>query len=529
LGEGSPEREKAIATYRELAELLSYTRIETWGIQGALSALHRLQRHGLLNSAVAPETLARYRAKLDWRTFVNAEDLTLIGLPTNYYGVAIGISAYREKLGWDEPGMSGVFMEKLLAHVDRFSGQFGFMDDSKGEGKYDLYSVNAPFEVYGKLVAAGLPVPDRVLEMVRRSLDIYLQLSNTKGHGFSYGRSIGVYGDFIGALAVAAANGLLSDEEMAIAYAYNVASAEKMVRFWIDPETRSLNLWDKGRRTDGYRNKQRILEVNLGVALSLATALEQWSLAGFGESPPAEDIDARLDALPRTRYFPFEQGEYERGLAIVRDGAHVFSLPIVNGATNAYSAPPYLPIPNEHQVLETVPHNVGYPHLVPRLTFADGSEVMPIAYAKRIAPDGAPSADGEWTLVYEQDAGCLLGDVPPRAYAGLRSRSTYRFRPGVWERTDVFESAADTPVEAARIEFATFSEAPVVDGCKVRFGAGPILEIEAVGYDRCETRTVENEREYHTSHGPSKTHVTWTVAPGKAAKRLELGWRLTYR
>ena len=53
--------------------------------------------------------------------------------------------------------------------------------------------------------------------------------------------------------------GLLTEDELEIAYGYSVKVMEHLVDFWYDKDMESINMWEHGRKTDNYRNKYRIL------------------------------------------------------------------------------------------------------------------------------------------------------------------------------------------------------------------------------------------------------------------------------
>ena len=86
-----------------------------------------------------PATLAKLRAKLDWRRFVRP-DLTLIDLPNNYYGVAFSIARLRYLLGWEDAAASEQLLARTLDHYRNYSGDYGFADETEGKGRFDRYS-----------------------------------------------------------------------------------------------------------------------------------------------------------------------------------------------------------------------------------------------------------------------------------------------------------------------------------------------------------------------------------------------------
>ena len=179
--------ERACITLGQLKSIIEFTsclEMKTWGILLYISALQQLDKNGLLEKVVDENRLESLKASLDWRHFVNLEDLSLINLPTNYYGVATEIAGLRELLGWDREAWSEKLKQKLMGHIETYSGQDGFMDETDGEGRFDSYSINAPVHICGLYLKAGLTVPEKYKQMLRTSCGILLSLANTKGNGF---------------------------------------------------------------------------------------------------------------------------------------------------------------------------------------------------------------------------------------------------------------------------------------------------------------------------------------------------------
>ena len=115
----------------DVIRMVSDMPMETWGILNGISGLYRLKKAGLLKKVVDAETLEKLRISMDWRTFVDVENhYALIHKPTNYYGVAFGIARHRELLGWEEEGHSKVLLDRLMEHIDQYSGEFSFMDET---------------------------------------------------------------------------------------------------------------------------------------------------------------------------------------------------------------------------------------------------------------------------------------------------------------------------------------------------------------------------------------------------------------
>jgi hypothetical protein len=528
----SPDFARRVVMTREIVDFVSrQPGYSTWNHLYAIRGLHRLQRAGLLDDVAPDSILARLRTQLDWRGFVEPATLRLIDLPTNYYGVAFGIARYRELLGWDAPGESGRILDKLLEHVREYSAE-GYMDETPGDGRFDRYTMLIPAELAILLVSTDTPVPPVIRDMLRRSSEIALNLANPRGDGFPYGRSIGLYGDLapVQVLSIAARLGVLTREEAAAAYAYNTRMAQKYADFWIDPGMRSVNMWDRGRRTDEYRNKGRILGENLSTAMQIVEAEEDWEAAGYTGAPDAAALDAYLAGLPRYRLYRFASGAYDRALLVVRDGGEVIALPLINGARGYHESTPYLPAPAAVGSMETPP-NTQLPHLVPRWTLADGDGRMPLVYLRGIETE----ARGDTlTLRLRQDALARLGEAAPRADSTITVATTFVFRPGSIERRDVFRAASRVDARAVEMDFVTASWRGVAREGRVDFAEGPVASIEAWGLGAPAIASLAADAADAADalggpNGPLRTHLRWRRADPVLADSAVVGWRMTLR
>jgi hypothetical protein len=524
----SLEGQNLLFQLKEIIDFTSKMPMETWGMLNGLVGLYRLKLKGVFEQVVKGETLDRLKKTMDWRNFVDINNgFELINKPTNYYGVAFGVARYRELLGWETEEFSSILLKKLMKHIDDYSGEFRFMDETPGGGRFDRYSVLIPGEIASLLTATDVAVPEKLVKMLRKSADIYITLANDKGNGFTYGRSIGAYGDTasLEILSIAAYLDILTEEEKEIAYFYNINTIKKLTSFWIDKEMKSINMWERGRRTDGYRNKNRILGENLSLCMQVVNSFEHWSKVGFEEKCLQHNCEERLEKLnPYTLYW-FAKGEYDRAMAVIRDKNHVFSLPLISGAEGYYKKTPYLPIPNESRVLETAADTI-HPNLIPKIILNDDTEIMPIAYIKNI---WSKEIEGKCYLTYWQDELCNISGNLPEKYEGIIYRGAYCFRSGQVSKEDTFYFSEGTEVKEFYMEFATFSEEPNIEDNKITFGKGSISSIEVNGFEEVLVEKLDNNEFYNTPHGALKYRIQWRKKRVASGNQTAFKWIINYR
>jgi hypothetical protein len=343
-----PRLQERLRQFREITDMTAGMDNHTWGIYYYLEALYQLKQAGLLEQAISPATLARLKTTLDWHTFVTPQ-WELIKLPTNYYGVAFSVARLRMLLGWEDESASKVLLDKMMTHYATYSGKFGFSDETPGEGRFDRYSVLLVAEICERFIETGMEVTPELKALLRKSADIVLNFANTAGEGFTWGRSLGPYGETaaLEILSVSAYLGILTPEEKQYAYAYANRIVAKYMDFWTNPAMHSVDMWNEGRRTDTYRAKHRILGENFSLSHQLIFTTDFWN-AGGHEGCQAEGRTCRPGSTRRARAFSttwFARGEYDRALAIYRDKGHVFSLAMINGGDSQYDNSPYYPLP----------------------------------------------------------------------------------------------------------------------------------------------------------------------------------------
>ena len=520
-----PKFARYLAAYRQIADLTVDDPNDTWGIYYYCQAIFMLKQAGLLDQAISPETLAKLKVKLDWRRFVRTDDLTLINLPNNYYGVAFSVARLRYRLGWEDASASEALLSRTLDHYRKYSGEYGFADETDGDGRFDRYSVLLIGEISHRLIEAGMPATPEVRQWLRRSVDLMLPRLNARGEGFEYGRSIGTYGEtaFLEVLTAAAKLDVLTPTEKTMAYAFSSRVAARYMDFWFDPKMGSVNMWAHGRRTDTYRGKHRILGENLSLGRQYIYTSAIWDELGFKDKAPDPGYAAWLNTLPKRTVTWFARGKNDRLVVTVRDRGRVIGLPIINGGESQHMNTPYYPIPFSPGMLQGVADGV-FPQLLPRITLADGAQLAPLAYAAHVKVDG----QGARTVVtYDQDQLDRLGQKAPVADDRFSVKTTYVLEPGRIRRTDVFTPKPGVAVKAVDLAFASFSGKAVTKGGATTFGTGEVTGFKVEGLT-CSTRALNDEAAYRSPTGAMTALTTCAGGPSEG-KPITVSWTIRYK
>lgn len=525
LDKDDPRLAQRLEDFADIADLTLADPNDSWGIYYYVSALHDLNERGLLTRAVRPATLAKLKRQLDWRRFVRP-DLTLIDLPNNYYGVAFSIARLRHLMGWEDAAGADQLLARTLDHYRKYSGEYGFADETEGKGRFDRYSVLLIGEIAHRLIETGMTPSAEVKGWLRKSVDLLLPRFNLTGEGFEYGRSIGTYGEtaFLEVLTAAALLKVLTPQEERMAYAFSSRISARYMDFWVDPATGSVDMWGQGRRTDAYRGIHRIFGENLSLARQHIYTNAIWNRLGYAGKAPDRGYAKWLETLPRSTVTWFARGDYDRALVTVRDRGKLIGLPIINGAEGQHMHNPYFPVPFSPGMLSGSA-DATYPHLAPRITLDDGSVLMPLAFFKdvRVTRRGAVTE-----VSWRQDALDLMGanDARPDKRASIETR--YTLAPGRITRSDRLRLAPGVRAARLDLEFASFSGAPAMRANKVRFATGEVRAFAATGYGMCTAGTPKS-REYRAPTGAFASLVRCTrSAPREAGGVIALTWDLSY-
>lgn len=516
--------------YSAIADLTVDMDNHTWGIYYYIGSLYKLKQAGLLERAVSSATLEKLRKKLDWRTFVKQPSFELIDLPTNYFGVAFSIARLRLLMGWEDASASEVLLDKMLKHYATYSGTYGFSDETDGQGRFDRYSILLAAEICERFIETGLTVTPELKALLRKSADIALNAANADGTGLTMGRSLGPYGEtaMLEILSTAAYLGVLTPEEKEYAYAYSARIGERYMKFWYDPQMHSVDMWNKGRRTDNYRGKHRILGENFSLLHQLITTDEMWNKAGMKDAAPRADLDAWLKrARPAFSLTRFASGEYDRALAIWRDGEHVFSLSMINGGQSQHANSPYYPLPFSYGIVSGIADSgAAHPQLLPKFRLADGSELIATAYLKDIRAEAKGKGH---RVTWRQDALDRIGKNEPVKDARITVDTEYTLNHGVITRTDTYRAASPVEVASLDFEFDSFSDGASIDGNTVSFKDGAVKSFAVTGLQACQVAPAAGSDKYRAPYGPMASVVSCHSGAFTMDRPLTITWTMRYQ
>ncbi|WP_406684024.1 hypothetical protein N1F78_15220 [Seonamhaeicola sp. MEBiC1930] len=532
----SPKYAEYISGYRELADMTLHMDNTKWGTYYYMLALYRLQKGNILNEAISKNTLELLKTKLDWRNFVSTPGYKLKGgLPTNYFGVAFSIARLRFLMGWESEEGSNRLLEIMLKHIDKHSGEYGFSDETEGQGRFDRYSVLLMAELCARFIDTNSKVPEKLNGRMRKTVDFILPLMNEKGHGFQYGRSIGPYGDgmFVEMLSAAAMMGILSKKELDAAYTFQVLLSERLMNFWYDSDMGSLNLWEKGRITETYRGKHRILDENFSLLHQHLSSYGLWKKLGYSNKKPSTEYNSWLKTLPQYDFTWFSKGTYDRAHLTVRDNQRIIQLPIIGGGKNLHGVTSYFPIPFSADLLQGSPFKI-YPQLIPRITLEEGLVLEPLSYFRNIRTKQNSS---EFFLDYHQEELDRIGSNKkgedysrnPSPDDRFSIETSYYFNSGVITRTDIITPKEPLKNVQLTMEFAGFSKDAVIKGNKVIYGDGKVTSFETSGYQNITVETHDMSPKYASPTGAMNTVVKVSSKLEDFSEPITVSWTLKYK
>jgi hypothetical protein len=536
---GDPKYADYLATYQKITTAMmaqsangDYVYANTsWGEYYYLVALNNLKAHGMMNEVFSDAMLNTLQSRLTFCDMFGPDasgktntcpasgvaiDVASLNTAQNYYAVSYGIAGLRQKLGWSNPGFSSssdatvatmgardALLYTLTKHI-RSDSSGGFSDEASNT--HTTYYDQARFDRYSTLLIAE--TTERSLEMgneanltpelkgyLRKSVDLILPQLNANGQGFNYGRSIGPYGDsaFMEILTAAANAGVLTPKEMQVAYAFIYQAAHRFNTFWYDPSlpTPSVNMWVKGRGTDAYRGKPRVMGENFSLLHQYMYVNAWWNKLGFSGQAPMSDADFKsyLDGLPHytlTYYnLPSDSAHpYNAALLTVRDGSRIINLNL-SQAPDYNSFSPYYPVPFSDKLIYGTT-DLGYALLIPQVTY-NGKTYIPVTYYKNLS---VQENNGQVTVSF--DTTKFRQATKNAAYTtdlDLQTHTVLTFSHGTITRTDTLSSATlagSLAVETDFTSFADFAGTRVnADGASVSYATSAATGYATTGFDAC--------------------------------------------
>lgn len=432
---------------------------ENWGKYYFLKALVKLNALGRLHTLFSQEQLNQLKDKLQWQEMVEEETWQLNErFPTNFYGVAFSVARFRYLLGWESAYASQEILTRLCEHYRAHSSN-GFSDETEGKGRYDRYSVLLIAEICQRHLETGLMVPDALKIALRQAATLVLSMLTDNGGGFLWGRSIGAYGDsaFNEILAVSQQLGLLNAQERQAAETFSLTCSERFLRFWIDRDEQSVNLWFNGRRTDAYRAEHRLVGENISLSIQHLYVQQVW--AGSVERDAM-----RLNTPPlQLAFTPFCKGDYIRGLFHWHDGEHAFVLPLINGDKGYHASSPYCPIPFSAGLLSGVADGEE-PLWVPVIRDSDNRTLSPLVWFTDCTQR---QTENGWEMIIHNDAMDVIAvdgaaTLLPAREQAIRSRTRYLIEKGCITREDTFFNDSKRTLHVS-ITGAVFSDDMTVE------------------------------------------------------------------
>ncbi|WNC93638.1 hypothetical protein RI103_22885 [Paraburkholderia sp. FT54] len=586
---GDPKYADYLATYQKITTAMmtqmhgtDYTYANTsWGEYYYLVALNNFKAHGMLNEVFSDAMLTTLQNRLTFCDMFGADasgktntcpaagvpiDVASLNTAQNYYAVSYGIAGLRQKLGWSNPGFSSktdptvasmgardALLYTLTNHI-RNDSSGGFSDEASNT--HTTYHDQARFDRYSTLLIGE--VVERTFEMgneanltpelksyLRKSVDLILPQLNADGQGFNYGRSIGPYGDsaFMEVLTAAANAGVLSAQEMQVAYSFIYKAAYRFDTFWYDPTlpTPSVNMWVKGRGTDTYRGKPRVMGENFSLLHQYMYVNAWWDKLGFGSKAPMSDTDLQAWLDARAHYtltwynLPGDTAHpYSAALVTVRDGKRVINLNL-SQAPDYNSYTPYYPTPFSDKLIYGTT-DLGYALLIPQVTY-NGKTYIPVTYYKNLSVQ-----ENNGQVVVSFDTAKFRQAVKNATYAtdiDLQVHTVLTFAHGTMTRSDTLSSATLTGNIAVETDFTSFADFQNTtansDGFSVKYANSNATSYGTTGFDGCALSNFEMAAGVTnplstTPIGQLHSNFTCTTHPFAltAGSNRTLSWTLKY-
>lgn len=470
---------------------------ETWGKLSVLRALTRLKKADSLNR-LGDSLISILKDKTEYTDFFNKEEVCTTGYATNYMQVALACAGYRENLGWDTDNFSEKIKNKLMDNVSVYSSG-GWMDEQPPYGRFDRYSFLVFSELSDNFEQIGKDLPEPLKINLQKIAQTVLFMSNKNGDGINYGRSLSCHGDsaVLEILSSALAHRLLDEEEKDKAVIYCICILEKVLNFWYDGKRKSFNIWWDGRNTNAYRGIQRVLEVNLDMALHLLAVLQNFEKANLADYLPKCEMESHKRWKAREVCFNEEAGRVAKTIILRKDETMVM-LPLI-GLGNLYKHQAYMPYPAICMRVEGAPEG-NLPFLVPEYTLLDGRIVRPIQYYDSIKI----VTGNDKVSVFATGKLCVMKERFPSS-CEEKFRSVFSFKGNSMK--------------------VGFSVNCAYKSCRMLVGNQSDCDcIRAKGFDTYEILELDDFREFNTPHGAmTRARVYYAENKRQLGYKIKLG------
>lgn len=304
----------------------------------------------------------------------------------HYQAFNIGKSVTRYSVGLSKKDETGKLIDRFLERIESNSSS-GYFDDVDGDsskisGTFDIYGVSSFVFIRQALqLHANINLRDRKLASLRTKAEKYLKLIpdmvRQDGTGWSYGRSIGAYGQMssISIILQAMRDGWISKTQADL---YQDTVKKLFLNFFItylNQEHGYLVIRDDERNTDpSYTNRIANFDA--------ARYLCQWSrlIKSIGNNYASETAPN-----PRKigRFINFDKtSKKEQGIFVYQDpdSGLSFQLPLVAPSKDHLDSCDYLAFPHAPGIFDW-PVNKYMPIMIPELTFGDKT-IVPAYYGK---------------------------------------------------------------------------------------------------------------------------------------------------
>jgi hypothetical protein len=466
--------------FKKLLAIISKEQEQSWGNHFYLMGLKNLYQHGLLEKCFSYDELNELRNVLHWNELADEKTFLMKNKPNNMYQVAFSIALSRFQLGWEDTVAKDNFLERMLDNYIEYSGDTGFFDEKEGKGRYDRYSVLLIAEIAHRYREAGLPLTKQLKKWLRQAADFILLHANMNGVGFQYGRSIGAYGDTVvnEVLSAAVWYDLLTPLEAKMAFTYSSLSTARFLDFWWDKLSGCVNLWFGGRRTESYRNEQRIAGESVSLLYQHIYTSEIWDELGYScENIDLKEYEQWLTTLPVATLFTFSKQKHTYSALIYRAKKHCFVIPLVNG-DYYYDVSSYLPIPYNNSCIQGVPDK-SYSFLIPTLIMKDGAKLKPLCWFKEVE---LSVKDNVHFLTFVQSELCRSEGTKYVSDGRIHIETTYTLGQYSITRQDKIFVLADTLFNIT-MQFMSFYAEKNATEDTLFFEQGPIEKIIFSGFD----------------------------------------------